>query len=83
MKLPRSNGFATKARRHKEKNFHVNFRAFVSLWLKEFRQTFFSDQTGRLRPEAALVWNYVEWRMKIEEWRIVDVAALCSFKQIK
>ena len=41
MKLHRSNSFATKPQRHKEKNFHIDFGAFVSLWLKEFRQSFF------------------------------------------
>jgi len=28
-------------------------------------RSFFSDQTGRPRPAAALVWNYIKWRMKI------------------
>jgi prepilin-type N-terminal cleavage/methylation domain-containing protein len=40
MKLHRSNSFATKARGHKEKIFLINFGAFASLWLIEFRQSF-------------------------------------------
>ena len=38
------------------------------------------DEKYQIRsPESALIWNFMEWRMMIDEWRMVDVASLCSF----
>jgi len=42
---------------------HCNPGALVSLWLNEYHLSFFSDQTGRSRPEAALLSDYNAFRL--------------------
>jgi hypothetical protein len=45
---------------------HCNLGALVSLWLNEYHQSFFFDQTGRSQPEAALLSDYNAFRFSFK-----------------
>ena len=45
---------------------HCNLGALVSLWLNEYHQSFFFDQTGRSQPEVALLSDYNAFRISFK-----------------